>query len=122
MNDTYELYKNGGSLVDECNKFAEDDMSIRDRKRLVEQTPEYKVFIESMLALSKHMDESVSESAKLFRDVFTASANCRDQITQRDMELLERMMFISQSRAEHKKNLAEFTLYFGKKFSRLSGN
>ena len=109
-NATFDLYASGGDLVDQCNKEIEAAMQIGQRKRLVETTDEYVLFVSTLMALNENMGATL-------KDVLVASAACKRQLSAMDTKLISNLHVMFTTSID-RKALKKITLHFARKIAR----
>lgn len=118
MNDTYELYKSGGNLVAQCNAEMEDELPLASRLNKVEPTQEYVDFCNGLIRQCKGiMSEDRARHGTIKAAVARCNA-CQDQIDPKEIDLLKRLIEISEIRIKQNKELVDTSVYFLTKIAR----
>lgn len=118
MNETHELYKSGGSLVDKCTDEMEDDLSLMEKAEKIPIERETilmaKAAIELIELETSNYDETKAASMKFLGYM----GKCEGHIDTSDVPLLLRIVEIREARVKQHKEMQEILLYFTKKLSR----
>lgn len=118
MNDTYELYANGGNLVDQCNKEMEADLSLADRASKTAISQEYMNFCLGLVDQCKDIPAFDKQLPATMKATIARANNCQDQLSAKDIELMIRLIEILEVRYKMNRELIDISVYFMKKIAR----